>query len=125
MAARELKAAGHRVTMTAVYTTGQVLCAAGLGADYAAPYVGRLEDAGQDGPATVVAMQETLKSTASGTRLLTASLRSAARVTELAAAGLDTFTFGPAVAEELITSELTTRAAADFRRAALTMGETR
>ena len=38
-------AAGTPITMTAVFTPGQVLMAAGFGAAYAAPYLGRLLDA--------------------------------------------------------------------------------
>jgi transaldolase len=121
--ARALKEAGCRTTITAVYTCGQVMFAAGLGADYAAPYVGRLDDAGLDGIARVNTMHKILRETGKDTRLLTASLRTAAVVIDLASAGLDTFTFGPAVAEELLTSKLTTTAAADFQRAAKTMGE--
>ena len=122
-AARELRQDGCRTTMTAVYTPGQVMLAAGLGANYAAPYVGRLDDAGLDGIAIATTMHEILAGTGSMTRLLTASLRSAEVVVDLATRGLDTFTFGPAVAEELLGSELTAGAAADFQRAARAMKE--
>ncbi|HPF70148.1 MAG TPA: transaldolase family protein [Candidatus Krumholzibacteria bacterium] len=122
-AARGLVAQGATVTMTAVYTEGQVLAAAGLGAAYAAPYLGRLDDAGRDGRAILLRMQAMAARTP--LRLLAASLRSADRVTDLAAAGLDTFTFGPDVALSLIEEPLTTAAAAEFGRAAATMGDDR
>lgn len=114
-----LQDAGCAVTLTAVFTQGQVLAAAALGADYAAPYLGRMLDAGRDGMAEVRVMQSFLAATASPTRLLTASLRCAAQVTELAAAGLDTFTVAPQILEELLADELTTRAVVDFQRAAM------
>ena len=117
--ARRLIDAGATVTMTAVYAEGQVLAAAALGAAYAAPYLGRLDDAGRDGRASLVRMQALAAATP--LRLLAASLRAADRVVDLAAAGLDTFTFGPDVADALIAEPLTTAAAADFLRAALTM----
>lgn len=123
--ARRLAGHGVRVTLTAVFEPGQVVAAAGFGAAYAAPYLGRLDDAGRDGPAEVVAMHEILANTGSGTRLLTASIRSAQIVVDLARRGLDTFTFGTAVAEELLASELTAGAAADFQRAAEAMGDDR
>jgi transaldolase len=75
--------------------------------------------------AEAVAMHEILANTGSGTRLLTASIRSAQIVVDLARRGLDTFTFGTAVAEELLASGLTAGAAADFQRAADAMGEDR
>jgi len=122
-AARELKAEGAVITVTAVYSPGQVVAAAGFGAAYAAPYLGRLSDAGRDGPAAIIAMHEILIRTGSSTRLLTASIRSAGLVVDLARLGLDTFTFGPGVCEELLSETLTDKAAADFQRAAKLMGD--
>jgi len=122
-AARVLKDSGLAVTLTAVYSTGQVLAAAGLGAAYAAPYLGRLDDAGHDGAGTVLKMHKILAGSGSNTRLLTASLRSAEQVVDLAAAGLDTFTFGAKVAAELLASDLTGAADTDFQRAAKAMGD--
>lgn len=121
--ARILLSRGCSVTLTAVYTSGQVMAAAGLGASYAAPYLGRLDDAGQDGASTVLTMHEILAGTGSQTRLLTASLRTAEQVVDLATKGLDTFTFGPGVADQLIVSDLTAAADTDFQRAAEAMGE--
>lgn len=120
--ARRLAAAGTRVTMTAVFTPGQVLLAAGFGAAYAAPYLGRLLDARKPGRDLVLAMDDILKYSGSETRLLVASLRKAAQVVDLAQQGLDTFTFGAQVAAELFDSKLTTRAAAQFEEAARAMG---
>lgn len=122
--AEKLAASGCRITMTGIFDPGQILLAAGFDADYAAPYLGRLNDAGHDGPATVLRMQKILTGSRSGTRLLVASLRKAEQVVSLAAQGLDTFTFGPAVASELLTEELTEKAAADFQWAAEAMGGT-
>lgn len=121
-AAGVLRGRGREVTLTAVFTAGQVMASVGLGASYAAPYLGRLDDAGQDGTAKVLTMHEILARTGSKTRLLTASLRSAEQVVDLAARGLDTFTFGSRVASDLVASSLTRKAAADFQRAAEAMG---
>lgn len=120
--AARLRRQGCAVTITATYTPGQVLASASLGAAYAAPYLGRLDDAGRDGAAVLQSMRKILAGTGADTRLLVASLRSAERVIELAELGFDTFTFGPAVAEELLASALTDSAAADFQRAAEAMG---
>lgn len=69
-------------------------------------------------------MKSILDGCGAETRLLVASLRTADQVIQLAAQGLDTFTFGPQVAEQLLNEKLTTDAAADFQRAAETMGGT-
>jgi transaldolase len=119
--ARHLSDAGARITMTAVYTPGQVLLAAGFGAAYAAPYLGRMLDAGQPGREIVLAMNTILQPTAGASRLLVASLRQAEQVVDLAQQGLDTFTFGAPVAAELFASDLTSQAAAQFQAAALAM----
>ena len=101
---------------------GQVVLAAGFGAAYAAPYLGRLIDARRKGRDLVLAMDDILKYTGSATRLLVASLRSADQVIDLAAHGLDTFTFGAAVAEQLLSNKLTEKATAQFEAAAAAMG---
>ena len=121
--ARQLREAGCALTITAVYNPGQVLLAAGFGAAYAAPYLGRINDQGRDGRQAILAMRDTLFHTQSSTRLLVASLRSASDVLELAQAGLDTLTFGSPVAADLIKENLTDLAAQDFQRAAEAMSE--
>lgn len=122
-AARTLTAGGARVTLTAVYAPAQVLAAAALGAAYAAPYLGRLTDAGRDGRAILLEMNRLLRATGSPLRLLAASLRTADAVVDLAAAGLDTLTFGTGVAADLLSEPLTLAAATDFERAAEAMGD--
>ncbi len=120
--ATRLRDAGHRITLTAVYAPGQVLAAAGFGAAYAAPYLGRMDDAGREGLATLTTMRDILLHCHSSTRLLVASLRSAEQVIELARKGFDTLTFGASVAQGLLNEDLTTQAALDFQQAAGKMG---
>ena len=121
LVARQLSEAGCTITLTAVYNPGQVLLAAGFGAAYAAPYLGRINDQGRDGRQAILAMRDTLFNTQSSTRLLVASLRSATDVLELAQMGLDTLTFGTPVAADLLKENLTDMAAQDFQRAAEAM----
>jgi transaldolase len=121
-AARRLLTEGHTVTLTAVYDAGQVLAAAAMGAHYAAPYLGRLDDLGRDGTAEVIAMHELLAATDNPTRLLAASLRTWEKVVELAWEGLDTFTFGPPVARQMLDVAETDEAAAEFAEAARAQG---
>ncbi len=118
LAARSLGADGIRVTMTAVYAAHQALSAAALGADYAAPYLGRMNDAGRDGMAEIAAMRDMVAASGSTMRILVASLRSAEDLAKLAARGLDTFTFSPKVAAMLFADPLTEAAAEAFEVAA-------
>ncbi len=117
-AATQLRDKGLSITMTAVYNPSQILLASGFGAAYVAPYLGRMNDLGRDGNADILAMHNILKRTGSFTRLLVASLRCSTEVLDLAQQGLDTFTFGAAVARELFLEDATDQAANDFQRAA-------
>ena len=119
--AARLAESGCTITLTAVYNPAQILVAAGCAAAYAAPYLGRLNDAGRDGHAAILKMRDILRGTGSTTRLLVASLREADQVLDLAARGLDTFTFGAPVAADLIGEFLTDTAAEQFQKAAEAM----
>ena len=110
LCAKQLIDAGSRVTLTAVHTTSQILIAIALGAAYAAPYLGRMNDAGQNGLDELRAMQQIIRQTGSSTRILAASIRQLADFTALAEHGLDTFTLLPPLVDEWLTNDLTNRA---------------
>ena len=124
-AARSLIAEGCPVTFTACYEPAQVLLAAALGADYIAPYLGRITDLGRDGHAELTRMQRIVEGVApsagarSPLRLLVASLRTPDDLARLAAEGLDTFTISPSIAEALFAVEPTLAATDQFERDAL------
>ena len=115
-AARCLIAEGHAITFTACYEPAQVLLAAALGAEYIAPYLGRIGDLGRDGHGELVRMQRCVDGVGSPLRLLVASLRCTDDLARLAAEGLDTFTISPAIAAALFAVEPTEAAAAQFER---------
>jgi transaldolase len=117
-AAAILGAEGVRLTMTAVYNASQALLAGALGAAYAAPYFGRMNDAGRDGFGEIVAMGRAARAHGGRTRILVASLRQASDVARLAAEGLDTFTFSPKVAADFFADEATRTAVEAFEAAA-------
>ncbi len=84
-AARRLRLNGHRVLITAVSNSLHALWAAEIGADFVAPYVGRLSEAGQDAFALVdqlVALQNQ-----GGPKLLAASVRDLSVLGRLIGAG--------------------------------------
>ena len=127
-AARSLIAEGCPVTFTACYEPAQVLLAAALGAEYIAPYLGRIGDLGRDGHAELTRMQRIVEALspahsaaplAPALRLLVASLRSPDDLARLAAEGLDTFTISPEIAAALFAVAPTEAAADQFERDAL------
>lgn len=115
---RRLRSRDIITTFTALYAPHQALTAALVGAEYAAPYLGRINDSGRDGLAEVVAMHTILTGLDSSTRLLVASIRSVDDIGHLAQAGLDTYTLSAAVAAELFNEPQTLDAAARFEAAA-------
>eukprot|EP00227_Mantoniella_beaufortii_P010228 CAMPEP_0197591204 /NCGR_PEP_ID=MMETSP1326-20131121/12940_1 /TAXON_ID=1155430 /ORGANISM="Genus nov. species nov., Strain RCC2288" /LENGTH=360 /DNA_ID=CAMNT_0043156589 /DNA_START=176 /DNA_END=1258 /DNA_ORIENTATION=- len=121
-AANALVADGIRVTLTAAYAPHQAVLAAAVGANYVAPYLGRMNDAGRDGMAIIVEMQQTVDALDSDMRILVASVRTAGDVAKLAAQGCDTFTISAKVAEDMFADPLTTQAALDFEAAAGRIG---
>ncbi|WP_228022042.1 transaldolase family protein [Vasconcelosia minhoensis] len=121
-AAAQLISRGARVTLTAVYAVHQVLIAAALGAEYVAPYLGRItDDQGRDGRADLAAMQQALSGVDSSTRILTASIRQIEDIVFLAQQGLDTFTVSAAIAAAFFDVAATQSATEDFERAARKM----
>jgi transaldolase len=117
-AATALIQGGIPVTLTAIYAVHQVLIAAAIGASYAAPYLGRINDLGRDGRAELATMQQALNGVNSSTRLLSASIRDIEDISVLAAQGIDTFTFSEAIAQAFFNVPATLSATADFERAA-------
>jgi transaldolase len=113
-AVRRLRSRDILTTFTALYAPHQALTAAIVGVEYAAPYLGRIIDSGGDGHAEIIAMQTILSRLESTTRLLVASIRTAADVGILAQVGLDTYTFSAAVAAEFFSDPNTLEAVAHF-----------
>ena len=111
-AGAQLSARGVPVTYTAVYVLEQAHFAAQLGAAYAAPYLGRLEDAGVDGLALIAQMQSVLQG--SGTRLLVASVRTREAYLALLRIGVGAITVPPRLFGELVDHEFTLAAERGF-----------
>lgn len=107
-----------RVCLTACYTAHQALIAASVGAEYLAPYLGRMRDNGRRGVEEIELMQDIVDGLGSDTRIFVASIRDVESMAELAAAGLDSFTFSPEIARKLFEDPLTQAAAEDFEAAA-------
>jgi TalC/MipB family fructose-6-phosphate aldolase len=112
-----LAARGIPTLLTAIYDPGQAIVAAAAGATYIAPYLGRLNDAGRQGIAEVVAMHEVLVAAASTTKVLLASIRNVPDMVALARHGVDCFTMAPDVAEQFFTDPTTAEAARTFEDA--------
>ena len=112
----EVKARGARVLLTAVYAVHQAVTASACELSFVAPYIGKLTDAGLDGPGMAIVMQEALNRGGGKTQVLAASVRSSHDLARMAVGGIEAFTLPVPIAEALLTDEMTERAAREFER---------
>jgi transaldolase len=110
-----LTAEGIRTNVTLCFQPAQALLAAKAGATYISPFVGRLDDLGQDGIdlirqiATIYANSPVLK-----TQVLAASIRHPLHVVQAAEAGADVATIPFKVLASLVQHPLTDKGNAQF-----------
>ena len=121
VAGAALAARGVPVTYTAVYALEQAHFAGQLGAAYAAPYLGRLEDAGIDGLALIAGMQHLIGASGAATRLLPASIRTRQAYLSLLQLGVGAITIPPRLFAELLDHEATLEAERGFLADAATL----
>ena len=115
-AMKALKAEGFNITATAIYTPMQAYLAAKAGADYAAPYVNRIDNLGADGISSTKLIQNIFESNGFETEILAASFKNSNQVQELCAYGVGAATVAPDVIENLIKNACVTGAVEDFIR---------
>ena len=109
-----LSARGFKITATAIYTPMQAYLAAKAGADYAAPYVNRIDNLGADGIASAKMIQNIYENNGFKTQILAASFKNSNQVQELCAYGVGASTVAPDVIENLIKNACVTSAVQDF-----------
>lgn len=100
-----LHAEGIRVTATAIYTRMQAFLAAKAGADYAAPYVNRIDNLGGDGVKTAQDIHDIFRKNGLDCQVLAASFKNSQQVQELCEYGIGAATISPDVIEELIKND--------------------
>jgi transaldolase len=98
---------GIKINMTLVFSANQALLAATAGATYVSPFVGRLDDAGQDGMEVVRESVEIFDRYHLPAQVLAASLRHPRHVVEAARAGAPIATLPYAVLKSMVRHPLT------------------
>lgn len=86
-ATKALAVDGIKVNMTLVFSANQALLAAKAGAAYVSPFVGRLDDVGQDGMELIAEILDILDNYQFGTEVIVASVRHPVHVTQAARMG--------------------------------------
>ena len=114
-ACRTLSQSGIMVNVTLCFSANQALLAAKAGAAFVSPFVGRLDDVGEDGMALIREIRSIYDNYPDyGTEILAASLRHPRHVTEAALAGADVATIPPQILKQLVNHPLTDKGLAAF-----------
>ncbi len=101
---------GYHITATTIYTPMQAFLAAKAGADYAAPYLNRIDNLGWDGVMTTKKIQDIYNTTGLKTKILAASFKNTLQVQELCEYGVGAATMTPDVIDNLIRNASVTSA---------------
>ncbi|HXV89915.1 MAG TPA: fructose-6-phosphate aldolase [Gemmatimonadales bacterium] len=114
VAVRQLAAEGIRTNVTLCFSSVQCLIAAKAGATYVSPFVGRLDDVGQDGMDVIREARQIFDNYAIETQILAASMRHPRHVADAAMIGADVATIPPDVLRKLLLHPLTDRGLDQF-----------
>jgi transaldolase len=106
-ACRILTNEGIPVNVTLCFSANQAILAAKSGAKYVSPFIGRLDDAGQDGMALIKEIHDIFKNYQYGTQILVASVRHPIHVVEAGKIGADIVTLPPDILGKMLKHPLT------------------
>ena len=106
-ACKTLSSEGIRVNVTLIFSSVQAWLAAKAGASYVSPFVGRLDDIGNEGMQIVREIVDMFDNADYPTEVLVASVRHPIHVIEAARMGADVVTVPPAVIESSFKHPLT------------------
>jgi len=98
---------GVKTNCTLVFSLGQALIAAQAGATYVSPFIGRLDDNGQDGIQIVKSIVDMFEKQNYQTKVLAASIRNKNHIEECAKIGAHVVTAPLSAIKELIPHTLT------------------
>ena len=106
-ACKALTAEGIPVNVTLIFSSNQAVLAAKAGAKYVSPFIGRLDDIGQDGMQLIKEIKTIFSNYSFGTQILVASIRHPLHVVDAAKIGADVVTLPPAVLDKMLKHPLT------------------
>lgn len=113
-AVKILSAEGIKTNVTLVFSMAQALLAARAGASYVSPFIGRLDDIGEDGVQLVENIVKAFKLYAITTEVIAASIRNLEHVEKVMLTGCQIATIPTKVLEQMIVHPLTDKGLAQF-----------
>ncbi len=111
---KQLSDEGTMVNVTLCFSAVQALLAAKAGATFISPFIGRLDDIGQDGMGLIAEIAQIYNNYPFQTQILAASVRHPVHVLQVAQLGADVATMPPATIRQLYKHPLTDKGLAAF-----------
>lgn len=113
-AVKKLKDEGIQTNVTLIFSANQAILAAKAGAAYVSPFIGRLDDAGQEGMTVIREIVEIFKNYKFDTNVLVASVRHPLHVIEAGKIGAHVVTLPPDILGKMLTHPLTDKGLSAF-----------
>jgi len=113
-AVKKLKKEGIKTNVTLIFSANQALLAAKAGASFVSPFIGRLDDIGQEGMQIVEEITEIFYNYDIETEIIVASIRHPIHVIDAARIGADIATIPPAVIKKMVSHSLTDKGIQSF-----------
>lgn len=113
-ATKILSAKGIKTNVTLIFSATQALLAARAGATYVSPFVGRLDDIGQDGLSLIEEIVDIFNVNAIETEIIVASVRNPIHVSQAARLGADIATVPYKVITQMSKHPLTDKGIENF-----------
>lgn len=113
-AVKKLKLEGIETNVTLVFSANQAILAAKAGAAYVSPFIGRLDDSGQDGMTLIKEIVQIFKNYQFNTNVLVASVRHPLHVIEAGKVGAQVVTLPPDILGKMLNHPLTDKGLSTF-----------
>ena len=113
-ACRTFRAEGTKVNVTLCFSAAQALLAAKAGASYISPFIGRIDDIGQNGMQLIEEIVQIYANYQFETEVLAASIRHPMHIVDCALAGADVATIPFKVIQQLVKHPLTDKGLEGF-----------
>ena len=113
-AVRKLKEDGINTNVTLVFSSNQAILAAKAGASYLSPFIGRLDDIGNEGMILIKEIMQIFRNYQFETEVLVASIRHPIHVIEAGMIGADIVTLPPEILGKMLAHPLTDKGLALF-----------
>ena len=113
-AVKRLKEEAIETNVTLIFSANQAILAAKAGASYVSPFIGRLDDGGQEGIALIREIIQIFKNYQFETKVLVASIRHPLHVIEAGKVGAHIVTLPPDVLRKMMTHPLTDKGLTAF-----------